>query len=61
MIKAKFEEDTLKALDIHVIDMTKTPAITRYNIDTALLDGLHPTADCHEVLAKEIARRMALA
>ena len=61
MMKSKFEEDTLKALDIHVIDMTKTPAITRYNIDTALSDGLHPTADCHKELAKDIARRISLA
>lgn len=60
MMKAKFEEDTFKSFHINVIDMTKTPAITRYNIDTALGDGLHPTAECHKELAKEIARRIAL-
>lgn len=61
MIKEKLDEEPLKALDVHVIDMTKTPAITRYNIETALSDGLHPTAECHEALAREIARRIAFA
>lgn len=59
MIKAKFEEAALKALNIHVIDMSKSYAITRHNIDTVLSDGLHPNAACHEVLAREIARRIA--
>lgn len=61
LIKTKFEESTWKALNIHVIDMTKTPAITRYNIETALGDGLHPTVECHKELAEEIARRIVLA
>lgn len=60
LIKAKFEEDDWKALNIHVIDMTKNPAITRYNLETNLGDGLHPTVECHKELAKEIARRIAL-
>lgn len=60
LIKAKFEEDAMKALGVRVIDLTKT-IITRYNIDTTLLggdDGLHPTAETHKVLAREIARRI---
>lgn len=61
LIKSKFEESAWKALNVHVIDMTKTPAITRYNIETALGDGLHPTVDCHKELAEEIARRIVLA
>lgn len=61
MIKDRFAEEPLKDLDIHVVDMTKTPAITRYNINTALLDGLHPTSDCHGLLAKEIAKILAQA
>ena len=58
LMKAKFEEDNFKALNVHVIDMTKTPAITRYNLTTTLGDGLHPTAECHKELAKEISRRI---
>lgn len=61
MIKDKFEEDTLKAYHVHVIDMVECPAINRHNITTALFDGLHPTAECNVELGKEIARRIALA
>lgn len=60
MMKAKFEEDTFKAFHINVIDMTECPAINRYNITTALMDNLHPTAETHIALGKEIARRIAL-
>ena len=59
--KEKFEEEPLKSLDVHVFDMTKSP-ITRYNIETALFggdDGIHPTAETHKVLAREIARRIS--
>lgn len=61
LIKEKFEEEPLKSLDVHVFDMTKGP-ITRYNIETALIggdDGIHPTAETHKVLAREIARRIS--
>ena len=61
-MKSKFEEETIKALNIHVLDMTKTPAITRYNLDTTLIggdDGIHPTAETHRILAREIARRIS--
>lgn len=61
LIKEKFEEEPLKSLDVHVFDMTKSP-ITRYNIETALIggdDGIHPTAQTHKVLAREIARRIS--
>ena len=60
MIKDKFEEDTFKAFHIHVIDMVECAAINRHNIDTALFDGLHPSAECNIELGKEIARRIAL-
>ena len=60
MIKDKFEEETFKTFRVHVIDMVECAAINRYNIDTALFDGLHPTAECNAELGEEIARRIAL-
>lgn len=61
MMKAKFEEETFRAFNVKVIDMRECPAINRYNIKTALMDNLHPTAETHIELGKEIARRIALA
>ena len=61
MIKDKLEEPTFKSYRINVIDMTECAAINRHNIQTALSDGLHPTAATHIELGKEIARRIILA
>lgn len=63
MIKAKFEEEDFKSFHVHVIDMVECPAINRYNMTSAdtFIDSVHPSAECHKELAKEIARRIALA
>ena len=60
-IKAKFDEPAYRALNVELIDLTECNAINRHNIDTNTIDGLHPTADAHKELGKEIARILALA
>lgn len=60
LIKAKFEEANFKALDVKLIDMVECPAINRHNMDVATVDGLHPSAETHAELGKEIARRIVM-
>lgn len=46
---------------VQVIDMTNCSVINKKNIGTVLYDGIHPDADCHGVLGRELARRITFA
>lgn len=61
LIKAKLQEATFQAFHIQTIDMMECPAINRHNIETALIDYTHPSAQTQAALGKEIARRIMLA
>lgn len=59
LIKAKFSEDTYKALDVTLIDMLTCEAINRDTIKNgALYDNLHPNKAAHAQLGAEIAQRL---
>jgi len=60
MIKAKFSESPFDSYDITVLDMIECASVNRNNIETALADHLHPTADTQEALGYEIGQRLAL-
>lgn len=60
MIKDRFESEPLKSLDVHLIDMTECPALNRRNITTALIDGLHTSAETNVLLGRDIARRLLM-
>lgn len=60
LIKAKFTEADFKALNVEIIDMVECPAINRHNMDVATVDGLHPSAETHAELGKEIARLLSV-
>lgn len=59
-IKAKFEEDNYKALNVTLIDMLECEAINRDTIknDGALYDNLHPSKSAHALLGAEISQRL---
>lgn len=59
-IKDTVNSAEFKDFRIQLIDMTECPAINRYNMSTALLDGLHPAEETHAELGKEIARILSL-
>lgn len=44
---------------IEYIDMTHASIINRKNIQTCLLDKVHPTAEIHTVLARELAKKIS--
>lgn len=44
---------------IELIDMTHCSIINRENIKTMLPDYVHPTVKCHEVMARELAKKIA--
>lgn len=46
---------------VQVIDLSNCGVINRYNIQSVLYDNLHPDADCHNALGKELARRITFA
>lgn len=60
MIKAKFSESPFDSYDVTVLDMIECASVNRNNIETALADHLHPTADTQEALGYEIGQRLAL-
>lgn len=43
---------------IEMIDMTHSSIINRKNIKTCLLDNVHPTADTHTVMARELGAKI---
>lgn len=43
---------------IEMIDMTHTSVVNRKNIKTCLLDNVHPTAETHTVMARELGARI---
>ena len=55
MLKERFALSPLNAYNVQIIDLTEGVAINRKNITTALIDNLHPTAETHIELGKEIA------
>ena len=44
---------------IELIDMTHNSIINRENIATMLPDRVHPTVECHAVMARELAKKIA--
>ena len=46
---------------VQVIDLSDSGVINRYNIQSVLYDNLHPDAECHMALGKELARRITYA
>jgi len=43
---------------IELIDMTHSSVINRENIRTLLADRVHPTVECHKLLARELANKI---
>lgn len=43
---------------IELIDMTHSSIINRENIKTMLPDYVHPTVECHAVMARELTRKI---
>ena len=43
---------------IEMVDMTHSSIVNRKNIKTCLLDNVHPTADTHTVMARELAAKI---
>jgi lysophospholipase L1-like esterase len=43
---------------VELIDMTHNSIINRENIRTMLPDNVHPTVECHAVMARELARKI---
>lgn len=43
---------------IEYIDMTRFSCINKTNIATLLPDGVHPSLECHELLARELASKI---
>lgn len=43
---------------IELIDMTHSSIVNRENIRTMLADYVHPTVECHAVMARELARKI---
>ena len=43
---------------IEYVDMTHKSIINRYNIESMLLDEVHPSEECHTVLARELMRKI---
>ena len=43
---------------IDLVDLTHTSVVNRKNIQAVLPDGVHPSLACHNVLAKEIAKKI---
>lgn len=46
---------------IQFIDLSKTSVINKHNITAVLYDTIHPDAECHKALAREIARKITYA
>lgn len=46
---------------IELIDMTHSAIVNRENITTMLPDHVHPTVECHAVMARELAKKIAFA
>ena len=46
---------------IQIIDMTNNSVINKVNIETVLYDKIHPNAECHIALGRELARRITYA
>jgi lysophospholipase L1-like esterase len=44
---------------IELIDMTHNSIVNRENIKTVLADYVHPTVECHAVMARELAKKIA--
>lgn len=56
-----FYED-LKAVyeyyGIQVIDMTHASVVNRENLESLLIDGVHPSEDCHTLMAYELSKKI---
>lgn len=50
-----------KEYSVQVVDLSDSGVINRYNIQTVLYDNLHPNAECHTALGKELSRRITFA
>lgn len=46
---------------IEWVDMTHTSIVNRQNIGSLLLDNLHPSAECHKAMGRELARKINFA
>ncbi len=43
---------------IQYIDMAHASVVNRENIETLLIDGVHPSEDCHTLMARELAKKI---
>lgn len=43
---------------IQYIDMAHASTVTRENIETLLIDGVHPSEDCHTLMAHELSKKI---
>ncbi len=51
-------KDVCDLYGIEYIDMTRFSCINKANIITLLPDGVHPSLECHELLARELASKI---
>lgn len=52
------EKEVCEHYGIELLDMTHASVVNRKNISAVLPDGVHPSLDCHNVLAKELANKI---
>lgn len=52
------EKEVCEYYGIELIDMTHASVVNRKNISAVLPDGVHPSLECHNVLAKELAKKI---
>ena len=52
------EKEVCEYYGIEMIDMTHSSVVNRKNIQTCLLDNVHPTADTHTVIARELGAKI---
>lgn len=52
------EKEVCEYYGIELIDMTHNSVVNRKNITSALPDGVHPSEECHGVIAKELAKKI---
>lgn len=55
------QKQVCKEYGIQIIDMTNDSVINKVNIQTVLYDKVHPNAECHIALGRELARRITYA
>lgn len=55
------EKDVADYYGIQLIDQTHSSIVNRKNLLSVLIDGVHPSYECHSVIGKEMAKKITFA